>query len=246
MRIFVTGAGSALGRAVCARLAEHTLICLRHRAPVPGTPVPGCLERPETYRDATRDADAVIHLAAETHARRERYYRVNVEGTRALLSEASGHFVYVSTRTTGGAYADSKRRAEALVRGSGLPWTILRPSEILNSRLLTMRLFPIPIWPTPPPLAPVELDAVAGAIARCVGDTACFGKTYLLAGKRATFGDLRKRSGAWPFPLPLLPLHAAAAAGVLPIVAPDQVARLLGPKETDISAARRDLGFLAE
>lgn len=250
MRIFVTGAGSLLGRAVCARLGAHTLLCLRHRAAVPGEAVPGALERPETYRDVARSADAVVHLAAETNARRrERYYRVNVEGTRALLSASRGHFVFVSTRTTGGAYADSKRRAEALVRASGLPWTILRPSEILGaregvSRLMTMRFFPLPFWPTPPPLAPVELAAVADAIARCVGDPACHGKSYLLAGPSRTFSELRKRSGAMGFPLPLLPLHAAVAAGALPVVAPDQVARLLGPKETDVSAARRDLGFL--
>lgn len=250
MRILVTGAGSALGRAVCARLAGHDLICLRHRAPVPGTEIRGALERPETYRDA--DADAVVHLAAETNARRrERYYRVNVDGTRALLSASRGHFVFVSTRTTGGAYADSKRRAEALVRACGRPWTILRPSEIVGSRdglgrLLSMRWFPIPIWPTPPPLAPVGLAAVADAIVRCVGDPACFGRTYLLAGPRRTFNELRKRCGAMPFPLPLLPLHAAAAAGALPVVAPDQVARLLGPKETDTRDAQRDLGFAPE
>jgi NADH dehydrogenase len=260
MRIFVTGAGSALGRDLCRRLAAHELIALRHRAPVPGTPIDGSLDRPASYAPAVRGCDAVLHLAAVTHARRrEDYYRVNLAGTRALLSACAsvGHFVFVSTRTAGGAYADSKRRAEAAVRAGGIPWTIFQPSELWTpdgreglAALLRLagrlRLFPIPILPSPPPLAPVRLDEAAAAIARSIGDPRCFGRTYVLAGARpAGFAELRRRlrPRSLPIPLPLLPLHAGAAAGALPGVAPDQIARLLSEKPSDSEAARRDLGF---
>ena len=121
MRIFITGAGSRLGRRLCALLEPHTLIALRHRAAVPerARAVPGALERPETYRAALAGADAVVHLAAVTHAqRREKYFRINVRGTRALAEAAAaadvGHFVFVSSRAAGaggGAYSESKLRA---------------------------------------------------------------------------------------------------------------------------------------
>ena len=256
MRIFVTGAASALGRRVCALLSSHEIVALRHRAPVPGRAVDGALERPASYADAANSADAVVHMAALTRARRrEDYFRVNVEGTAALLSASRGHFVFVSTRAIGaggGGYAASKLRAENLIKASGRPWTILRPSEIRESReglssLLTLarrfRVFPIPFWPTPTPMAPVDLESVAQAVARCVGEARCHGKTYVLAGPRViTFPQMRP-PGVLGVPLPLFALHAAAVTGACPGVAPDQVSRLLLSKETDASAAARDLEF---
>lgn len=99
--------------------------------------------------------DCVIHLAAEIATQRDprRIDEVNIEGTRRLLGacNASGgeggiRFVFVSTVVTGDAggalldetsilpvqtaYGRSKQEGERLVRESGLPSVIIRPSHV--------------------------------------------------------------------------------------------------------------------
>jgi nucleoside-diphosphate-sugar epimerase len=98
--------------------------------------------------------DCVIHLAAEIATQRDprKIDEVNVEGTRRLLgacNASSGggmRFVFVSTVVTGDAggalldetsilpvqtaYGRSKQEGERLVRESGLPSVIIRPSHV--------------------------------------------------------------------------------------------------------------------
>lgn len=66
--------------------------------------------------------------------------RVNVEGTKNLIIAAENanctDFIYISSGAVdflGGEYAESKRKAEKLVRDSKLNWIILRPTEIYGS-----------------------------------------------------------------------------------------------------------------
>jgi len=99
-------------------------------------------------------ADVVIHLAAEIASQRdERKLRaVNVEGTRLLLEACladatpAPRFVFSSTVVTGDAhgallsedqplpvqtpYGRSKQEGERLVRESGLPAVVIRPSHV--------------------------------------------------------------------------------------------------------------------
>jgi long-chain acyl-CoA synthetase len=105
----------------------------------------------------TRATTMVIHLAADTTFSRPlpEARAINTDGTRRALELAGDchsleRFVYVSTafvagRMTGNvperdngnaagwinAYEQSKYEAEALVRESGLPWLILRPSTVV-------------------------------------------------------------------------------------------------------------------
>jgi nucleoside-diphosphate-sugar epimerase len=99
--------------------------------------------------------DCVIHLAAEIATQRDRRKidEVNIEGTRRLLGACSAaggqggiRFVFVSTVVTGDAggavldetstlpvqtaYGRSKQEGERLVRESGLPIVIIRPSHV--------------------------------------------------------------------------------------------------------------------
>jgi nucleoside-diphosphate-sugar epimerase len=106
----------------------------------------------------TASPDCVIHLAAEIASQRnaDRVHAVNVEGTKHLLdacmalagSDASTgpRFVFASTVVTGDAhgallteeqplpvhtpYGRSKQEGERLVRESGLPTVIVRPSHV--------------------------------------------------------------------------------------------------------------------
>ncbi|HEY1567404.1 MAG TPA: NAD(P)-dependent oxidoreductase [Solirubrobacteraceae bacterium] len=159
MKAFVTGASGFVGRAVCAELLArgHEVTALVRR---PGSEPAGCAAAPgdlaeaEPLAGALRDAapDCVIHLAAEIATQRDlaRIEDVNVHGTSRLLgacqTAAVGRFVFMSTVVTGDAggalldeeselpvqtaYGRSKQQGEQLVRESGLPSVILRPSHV--------------------------------------------------------------------------------------------------------------------
>lgn len=108
---------------------------------------------------AVADADSVIHAAANISLTQHRESAVasNVEGTRRVIALAESlprlsRFTYVSTAFVHGKapghhledtvvdprgsfeneYERSKAEAEALCRGSTLPWTIVRPSIVLG------------------------------------------------------------------------------------------------------------------
>lgn len=155
----MTGASGFLGHAVCAELRdrEHEVVSLVRRPgsePEGTTPAAGDLTDADALArvlDSTRP-EAVIHLAAEIASQRDagRVHEVNVEGTRRLLEACAAtggpRFVFTSTVVTGDAhgaelteeselpvetaYGRSKQEGEALVRGSGLPNVIVRPSHV--------------------------------------------------------------------------------------------------------------------
>ncbi len=159
MRAFVTGASGFLGHAVCAELLarEHRVVAMVRRpgSHPPGTgPAAGDLSDSGALERLLRDEapEVVIHLAAEIATQRDgsRIDEVNVAGTRRLLeachAAGSPRFVFASTVVTGDAdgqvldedsplpvqtaYGRSKQVGEQLVRESGLPHAIIRPSHV--------------------------------------------------------------------------------------------------------------------
>jgi nucleoside-diphosphate-sugar epimerase len=159
MRVLVTGASGFLGQAVCAELVarQHEVSALVRRPgsqPPATIAVPGELGDGEALRRAmqTSQPECVFHLAAEIATQRDvrRVDEVNIEGTRRLLGASqeldSPRFVFVSTVVTGDprgavldessalpvhtAYGRSKQVGEELVRESGLPSVIIRPSHV--------------------------------------------------------------------------------------------------------------------
>ena len=169
MNIFLTGASGFVGRNVLDYLRLHVadarVTCLlRDPAKLSDcegakniTLLPGDLLRPESYKEALKDADVVIHAAALVSLRNgPEFYAANVEATQRLLEAASNakdlsRFVFVGSissferepgrKITGPVteeskpypatdYGKSKLEAEKRVMKSGLPYAIVRPSYI--------------------------------------------------------------------------------------------------------------------
>ena len=101
--------------------------------------------------------DVIYHVAGIVAARNEsEFFQANREGTRNVLAAAETggkpRFILVSSLAAGGpaprglplngseparpvtAYGRSKLAAEELVRGSALPWTIVRPPVVYGPR----------------------------------------------------------------------------------------------------------------
>jgi len=122
VRIFVTGAtgfvGSHVARELAARGADLRLLVRRtsnlaNLDGLPGDTVTGDLLEPESLRAAVRGCDAVMHVAADYRLwvrDPDAMYRVNVEGTRALLRIAREagvrRCVYTSSVATMGFRSD--------------------------------------------------------------------------------------------------------------------------------------------
>ena len=159
MRTLVTGASGFLGQAVCAELCArgHAVGALVRRPgsePEGTVAIAGDLGDSVALHEAVKQAgpDCVFHLAAEIATQRDpaKINEVNVEGTHRLLEACkafdSPRFLFVSTIVTGDAggtvldesstlpvqttYGRSKQQGERLVRASGLPSVIIRPSHV--------------------------------------------------------------------------------------------------------------------
>ncbi len=275
--VLVTGASGEIGGALIQRLAAVAPVRVLSRRPQPSSEdgrrwVRGDLRDPASLARACDGVERVLHMAALTHSRRPAdYFTINVEGTANLLHAARdagiARFVHVSTRAigaAGGAYSHSKELAEAEVEKAGLPWVILRPSEVYGSggrdpiqnvaRSLEKRSFVPILGDGCYRLSPVHVgDVVAGLIA-ALDRPETTARRYVLAGpEEMTYLELVERlEKALELP-PRRRIHVPVAIAGLAIslasrlglggYVPDQIPRLLLAKSCDVTAAVRDLGF---
>jgi dihydroflavonol-4-reductase len=164
-RFLVTGATGFIGRHLVDHLIEagHDVIGLARGPSLPASGLHGVrwirgdVLEPDSYREALRRVDVVIHLAGILHARRaEAFVRVNVTGTQRLLDACAAvgsprrRFVLASSIAAMGPHASntllretdpcrpqseygkSKLQAEAMARACAnrLPIAVVRPSFI--------------------------------------------------------------------------------------------------------------------
>jgi nucleoside-diphosphate-sugar epimerase len=160
MRTLVTGASGFLGGFACSELRERghavTALVRRPGSAPPGcdevhADLAGDLGTLAAALEAARP-DTVLHLAAEIATQRDaaRIAAVNVAGTERLLEACaaggSPKVVFASTVVTGDArgalldedtplpvetaYGRSKQEGERLLRSSGLPGVVVRPSHV--------------------------------------------------------------------------------------------------------------------
>jgi thioester reductase-like protein len=224
--VLLTGASGVVGRALLQRLRDLNVVCLVHRSPVSGpgvTTVQGDISEPmfglarQAYEALAAEVDAVIHCAAITE-----FYRTdgsleatNIAGTghvaafvaaaNAVLYHVSTAFVHTTVdgdrgRTAIG-YAASKSAGEQLVRSSGVPHVILRPSVVIGDsgtgeiaafqglHRIAAGMFAgiVPMIPFEPswPIDFVPADIVADAIACVVQNQVSQGEFWVTAGEKA-------------------------------------------------------------
>ncbi|MGH7539521.1 MAG: NAD-dependent epimerase/dehydratase family protein [Gemmatimonadota bacterium] len=274
--LFVTGASGFVGRHLLGRLDparfERITLLTRRTIELPGPlasdrrveQVRGGLNRPARYAAAIDDGTAVVHLAGRTgSAAPGEFERANVEGTRHLLDAAETQgargFLFVSTiavtfpRTSSYPYAESKRRAEQIVRGSTLRWTIVRPTIVLGRGSPTWRKFrslaraPLLLVPGDgrARIQPIHADDLAALLLRIVDEDRFEGEILELGGldqvtlaeflRRAHERYHRRRGPA--FRVPLAPGLAVlrAAERLVPLPLPVSASQFTSFREDGIA-----------
>jgi len=278
MLVAVTGGTGYVGRFVVEHLLrrEHEVRVLvrdparagwlRDRGGV--AIVEGSLGQSTALRDLVSGADAVVHLVGIiVEVGRQTYERVHVQGTAALLAAASAagvrkvvHMSALGARSDPAAtpYHRTKAASEDLVRNSGLPHVIMRPSliagpgnEVLKTLVGMLRMSPlVPVIGNGLyQLQPIAAEDMAAAFATAVEEPAITGTfdvagpeplTYhqLLDQLESALGVQRQR-----VPVPVSIVRFSAYAGmVLPNlnpITPDQLQMLLEGNTTNDNAIER-------
>ncbi|MCL5966495.1 MAG: complex I NDUFA9 subunit family protein [Deltaproteobacteria bacterium] len=153
--VLVTGGTGFVGRHVCRALIERGFLPrlmvrvgseeripedIRDRCRV----TLGDVTIPEDVENAAQGTDAVVHLVGiirELPGKGVTFERLHVKATRNVVEAARRwgidrlvHMSALGARAGGPTkYFDTKGRAEEIVRGSGLAWTVFRPSVLFGS-----------------------------------------------------------------------------------------------------------------
>ncbi|GMA51266.1 NAD-dependent nucleoside diphosphate-sugar epimerase/dehydratase [Alicyclobacillus contaminans] len=199
MNVFVTGGtgyiGQPLVRALIRR-GHHVVAWQRTGSPrplaIPGVRVvEGDLFNVSALTQGMRDCEAVVHLVGilrEMPRKGATMQRIHVDATEAVLTAAAAsgitafsHMSALGARPTAvSTYHRSKWAAEELVRQSGIPYTIFRPSVVfgnggpgpnfVNQLAQLIRTFPwVPvIGDGRYMLQPVAMDTVVDAFLQSV------------------------------------------------------------------------------
>jgi NADH dehydrogenase len=260
---------AALDRGLAVRVVSRRAgTALGPAAPGVETAAADVADRASLAR-AFAGASAVVHLVGIIQERgRNTFEAVHARGTENVVSAARAagvrrlvHMSALGTRPGAATpYHRTKWAGEEAVRGSGLDWTIHRPSVVYGpGDGFVSRLLAILRWS---PVAPVPGDGRSLLQPVWIGDVAaCFlgslerpvsrGRTYELGGPRpwtldALMGELMRASGRRRLrvhvPLPLVRAGAAVMERLLPNppVTRDQLAMLAEPNVCDTTAMRAD------
>jgi uncharacterized protein YbjT (DUF2867 family) len=178
--ILVTGGTGTLGRLVVARLREAgravRVLSRQGREPEEGLEfVTGDLDTGEGVDAAVAGAGTIIHCAGTQKGDGEKAQTLVTAASRAGVR----HLVHISVvgvdrvpvasgvdRAMFG-YFESKRAAEEVVAGSGIPWTTLRATQFHDLMLTTARgMAKLPLIPVPSGfrVQPVDADEVAARL----------------------------------------------------------------------------------
>ena len=228
--IFVTGGSGFVGGHVAHELRGRGLAvrCLvRDPRKAAKLAAWGCelsegdMTDPAALRRSVEGAETVIHLVAIRQGHEEQFWRIMVDGTRDLLAAAKGagvgRFLLMSALGTSEAtkglvpYYGAKWEMERLVRASGVPHVIFRPSfvfgpdgGILPTFAKLARLAPVTpiIGSGRQRIQPIWADDVAAYFADGVARDDVTGRTFELGGPDIVSWDefwrrLKAARGMW-------------------------------------------------
>jgi len=219
----------------------------------------GDVTDPDSLRRAAEGCDTVVHLVAIIQGRPEQFERIMSGGTRNAIEAAREagvrRFVLMSALGTSEETKDSvpyyhaKWQMEQAVKGSGIDYTIFRPSFVfgrdggaLPTFIRLARLAPITpiIGPGTQRLQPIWVENVAAYFAAAIDDEAAVNRTFELGGPDIVDWNelytrikkaLGKRRPSVRIPFGLMRINAALLEklpGPTPVT-PDQVRMLEGP-----------------
>lgn len=217
MKIFIAGATGFVGGHLTAELLKrgHELMLLSQKGGADARPgvsyVMGDVNDPASYCPAMKGCDAVINLVGiirEFPDRGVTFERLHVEATANMVSSSqkAGVLRYLQMSALGtrldavSGYHQTKWRGEEIVRGSGLAWTIFRPSLIFGPgdafvNMLAGNLRLAPVMPLMGDgnyrLQPIHGDDVARCFAMALDMPETAGHAYELCGEdRLTYREL--------------------------------------------------------
>lgn len=285
MKVFVTGGSGFVGREILWRLHEagHGIrllarrpdkepvrqLAYRHRAEL----VAGTCTDLAALSGGMEGCGAVIHLVGIiSEIGRTTFERAHVEATQTVLAaaRASGvrrliHMSALGARAGARSrYHQTKWTAEELVRGSGLDWTIFRPSVIygredgfVNLLAKICRWSPvIPVFgPGTNQLQPVAVEYVAHCFVEALSKKEALGRTMDLCGTerfsmdeiyRAILQVTRRRRPLIHLPMLVGKLQAVlmeAGWGILGKVSPLTRDQLLMLEEDNIGEPGAAMGL---
>lgn len=207
-KILILGGTGFVGRHVCEKLAGgdyRTTVLTRRRAnakhlqTLPMVDViEGSAYDPEALTALLTEHDAVVNLVAILHGNETAFDKTHVQLPQTLVEacDAAGQRRIIHVSSLGAdlaapsMYQRSKARGEAVLSGSGLDVTVLRPSVIfgaedkfLNTFATLQKLFPfIPLAGSTAKFQPVWVEDVAAAIVKCIEDNTTIGQTFEACG----------------------------------------------------------------
>lgn len=234
----------------------------------------GDVSKRESLTPVVRDVDAILHLVAipRDFDGGQTLRLVNTEGTRNAIdaAQAAGIRRFVHQGAMGVVddpelhYASSKARAEALVRASGLDWTITKPSLLFGpgdgffnilAGLVRMSPGVVPITGSGDlRFQPMWIGDLARVFVQVLGDPATVGRTYELGGPaywtyreivEEVLRGMGTRRALVPMPVALIRGVAASAEFLhLPFpVATDQLRQLKLDNVGPLDGVREAFGF---
>lgn len=232
----------------------------------------GDIVQPETLQGILHQDDFVIHLVGIIEERGSATFEaVHVQGTRNLVAEAkragARHFFYQSAlgadRESWSGYMRTKAEAEEIVKQSGIPSTIFRPSLIIGpwdgfTKKLADMIKLSPVIPLPGEgrgkFQPVYIGDWVRCIVKVIGEPGSFRGTYDIVGpEHLTYREIVERLSSalgyrkpvFSIPMGFMKLSASIMERFLPSppVTSDQLRLLEQDNIGERDAIERYFGF---